>query len=139
MMSAALPVRQIIDAFNQRTLPVVAPQVISASFRRHDMAHLFPDVEGPAGVQDYLGMFLAAMPDARIDVDELFDNAERAALRYTLSGTHTGEPLLGVAADGRELAISGVNTYRIEDGKIAETWQLPDGLSLYRQLGLINS
>jgi len=32
--------------------------------------------------------------------------------------------------------LDAINTYRVEHGRIAETWQLQDGIGLHRAIGL---
>jgi hypothetical protein len=44
----------------------------------------------------------------------------------------------GIPATGREVSdIEGISVHRMEDGKIAETWQLWDTLGFLQQLGVI--
>ncbi len=50
--------------------------------------------------------------------------------------THTGE-FRGVAPTGKKVNITGVNIYRMVDGKIVEGWSVTDSTDLLKQLGLI--
>ncbi|MEO1619448.1 MAG: ester cyclase, partial [Cyanobacteria bacterium J06632_3] len=56
---------------------------------------------------------------------------------WKIQGEHTGTPLFGVEADGKEITLTGITIVRIEDGKIAERWTQLDQLGLMQQLGLI--
>jgi predicted ester cyclase len=47
-------------------------------------------------------------------------------------GTHTGQPLLGRPATGNKLSANAVFIYRVERGRIAEAWQMVDGLAFFR-------
>ena len=55
-----------------------------------------------------------------------------------MSGTHTGEPLLGHQATGKKLSANAVFLYRVQGGRVAEAWQMVDGLAFFRIAGLIS-
>ena len=61
---------------------------------------------------------------------------DKVAVRFTARGTHKGE-FLGIPPTGKQVAWAGINIYRVASGKIAETWQLSDGLGLMQQLGVV--
>jgi predicted ester cyclase len=96
----------------------------------------------PEGVQDVdslrglYGQLLSALDGALIDLEEVIEQGDILAARFTLGGRHVGE-LLGVAATGREITIRGATFMRFRDGRIAERWQHADDLGLLKQLGLI--
>lgn len=125
--------RGIEEVTNQRKLNL-APEYFAPDFKRHDLGRLFPDRAGAGGVRDHISMILTAMPDMRLDVHEILADGDKVAVWYTLRGTHTGE-FLGVRGTGGQVAVAGINIYRVVDGKVVETWQLSDGLGLLRQLG----
>lgn len=129
----AATLRRLIDAVNTNRLAAVAPEVIAPGFVRHDLAETWPGIRGPSGVQDLIGMLRTAMPDLRLEIDDIFESGDRVAMRFTLRGTHRGE-LLGRPATGAVLVVHGINIYRMENGKIAETWQLADYAGLTHQL-----
>jgi len=78
--------------------------------------------------------FRAAFPDLRWHVDLLLAEGDLVAGRWTASGTNTG-PWAGVAATGKHATFSGVNIFRIRDGKVVEIWNHRDDLGLAQQLG----
>ena len=43
------------------------------------------------------------------------------AVRYTARATHAGE-LFGVPPSGRTVTITGIEVYRLADGRIVEYW-----------------
>jgi len=81
-----------------------------------------------------------AVTAVRNAVDAINDRSlgDRAVVRLRMSGTRTGAPLLGQPARGRQLAASAVFIYRVTGGRLAEAWQLVDGLAFYRLAGLID-
>ncbi len=54
----------------------------------------------------------------------------------TYNGTHSKD-WLGVPATGKIYAFDAVDIFRIEDGKLAEHWDVIDGYALFSQLGAI--
>jgi predicted ester cyclase len=82
-------------------------------------------------------MILAAMPDFRLDIEDIFGDGDRAAVRLEMSGSHTGQPLLGRPATGAKLSANAVFIYRVQSGRVAEAWQMVDGLAFFRLAGLL--
>lgn len=130
-------VRGAIGAINDRTLKERAEELMAPSIVRHDLVKLFPDSEGMGGGSDFVGMIQGAMPDFRLDIRDIFGEGDRVAVRLKMYGTHTGEPLLGRQASGRRLAADAVFIYRVQDERIAEAWQMVDGLAFFRLAGLL--
>ena len=64
---------------------------------------------------------LSALPDARVTVEDVIADDERAVVRWRVRGTHVGEGL-GVPATGREVDMSGMTWLRIVSGRIVEGW-----------------
>jgi len=127
---------EVFRRVNERDLASLASDLIAPDFVRHDLADLWVGVAGQAGVQDFLGMLTAAAPDLRLDIEDMVEDGDRVAVRFTLSGTHSGAPLLGVEATGNRFDLNAINIYRVADRRVAETWQLSDGLGLHRAVGL---
>jgi hypothetical protein len=56
--------------------------------------------------------------------------------RVSVSGTHRGE-MLGLAPTGKRIRTSGIEVFRIEDGKMGEHWATFDVLGMLRQIGVV--
>ena len=97
---------------------------------------------GPDGVQhldDFKAMarvFRQAFPDVHFHVDATIEDAEHAAARVTVTGTHTG-PGLGVAPTGRSFRVTGMVMVRVAGGRVVEGWSNFDMLGQFEQLGLV--
>jgi predicted ester cyclase len=130
--------RGAIDAINDRTLGARANELLDPSIVRHDLVQLFPDSYGTSGGADSVRMTLSAMPDLRLDIEDIFGAGDRAAVRVQMTGTHTGEPLLGCPATGKRLSASAVFIYRVQGGRVAEAWQMLDGLAFFRLAGYLS-
>ena len=61
---------------------------------------------------------------------------DRVMVRWTFFGTQQGE-YSGLPPTHKHAAYSGINIFRIENGKIAEVWDISDRLWLWQQLGVL--
>jgi steroid delta-isomerase-like uncharacterized protein len=74
-------------------------------------------------------------PDKIISNEDLISKGDKVISRYIFRGTHEGERE-GIPAKGKKVEMEGIIIDRIENGKIVETWEVADLLSLYKQLGM---
>ena len=54
----------------------------------------------------------------------------------TTTGTHTGGEWLGQEATGNRLSFDVVDIFRLQDGKIAEHWDVADTFTFFSTLGI---
>ncbi|MCC6961551.1 MAG: ester cyclase [Dehalococcoidia bacterium] len=125
-------VRNTLGALNSRQFHRI-PEFIAPGFVRHDLAGAYPGVAGTEGVADLLSALLNGSPDLQVVIQDIFADGDRVAARVTVEGTHTGE-LFGLPGSGRRFAVNELLFYRVENGRIAETWQLLDLAGLKSQL-----
>ena len=71
---------------------------------------LFPDSKGPAGGSDFVGMIVAAMPDFRLEIEDIFGAGDRAAVRLRMTGTHSG-PAFPRSSSHRQEALGKCGVY----------------------------
>ena len=83
---------------------------------------------------------LAGFPDVHFEVDSVATNGDTASAQWRMLGTNTG-PLLtpagSVPPTGRPVIFTELRIDRFEQGRIVESWFLPDRLTLWQQLGLV--
>jgi steroid delta-isomerase-like uncharacterized protein len=91
---------------------------------------------GLQGAKQMWAMYVAALPDLRVTMDEMVAEGDRVAARWTAEGTHQGE-LLGIPATGKRIRWSGISICRVAEGKMAEQFERWDRLDLMQQLGVI--
>lgn len=95
-------------------------------------------LHGPAEqVQAMLGV-LATFSDAVLTLDHLCINGDeasgyRAAVRWTLNGTHDGHSIYGPPS-GKRVRILGISHQHILERRILREWTVYDGLALLKQL-----
>jgi len=95
------------------------------------------DVHGPEEFRNGRAVFLAALPDMHITIEDILSQGDRAVVRWRVRATHTGE-LFGLAPTQRKVGVRGTSWFRIRDGKLAEgwdTWNLGGLLDSLRSVG----
>jgi steroid delta-isomerase-like uncharacterized protein len=98
--------------------------------------HAPNDVPGKAGLERHKGFLNwhhGVAPDQSFSLEDVIGDNERAAARWTLRGTHQGD-FLGVPPSGRQFEVSGIDFWRLQDGRIAELWRAFDLREMLRQL-----
>ncbi len=131
----ALAVRYHTDIFQAQQLDV-ADKIIDVSFRVHGPGLAAETSLGPTGVKRLAKAMITGAPDLRITHDEVIGEGDKVLVRWTMTGTHEGE-LFGVPSSHRSFTITGLDLYRIEEGRIAELWQGWDQFGLLQQIGAI--
>jgi steroid delta-isomerase-like uncharacterized protein len=94
--------------------------------------------DGPDGMRQAAELFRQAFPDWRSDVQRMIAEDDLVAEHFVAHGTHRGS-VMGETPTGHDVALRGVNIFRIADGKIVERWGRLDDLGLLQQLGLAQS
>jgi steroid delta-isomerase-like uncharacterized protein len=81
---------------------------------------------------------LSAFPDATFTIGEIVAEGDRAAGRWIMQATHSGE-IMGIPATGKPVQMSGMDMARFEDGMMKEVWHIEDVLGMLQQIGVIPS
>ena len=111
----------------------LAPELFTLGHRLHDPQ--VPAADGPAGVADVVAVYQEGV-DGYWEIEELFSTGDRVVVRWTGSGTHVGE-VNGIPPTGRPIRVDAISIHRMENGKIAETWEIWDTLSFLQQIGVV--
>lgn len=111
-------------------------EFLAADFVSHSTPPgLDPGIEG---VKQMVSIFQNAFPDMAGTVDDVIVDGDKVAVRFSGTGTHQGD-LFGIPPTGKAIKSTGINIFRIKDGKIVEHWNNADDLGLMQQLGVIPS
>jgi len=78
----------------------------------------------------------SAFPDLHFTIDDMVVEGDKVAIRYTWTGTHTGE-IKGIPPTNKKVTMWEVEIDRIAGGKFAEIWARYDTLGLMQQLGIV--
>ena len=120
------------EVFNKPDLDAVR------RFYRPDFIQHNPNV--PPGLDGFLGYFkalYASFPDWQGTVTQTVAEGDRICAYITWSGTHSGAPFMGRPADGRKVRLETADTFRVENGQIAEHWDVVDMYGFLIQLGVV--
>ena len=80
--------------------------------------------------------FREGFPDVVSTIEDLIAEGDKVVARWRARATHQGE-YMGIPPTGKEVEFTGISIYRIEAGKIAESWNEEDELGLMRQIGAV--
>ena len=80
--------------------------------------------------------FRRGFPDVVSTIEDLIAEGDKVVARWRSRATHRGE-YMGIPPTGKEVEFTGISVYRIEGGKIAESWNSEDQFGLMRQIGAI--
>ena len=95
----AIAIRYADEVWNAQNLDA-ADDLFTADHVYHDA--LLPDLpKGPEGVRQRRGVYLAAIPDARVTLHRILTQGEYVAADWTYTGTNTGE-IMGMPPTGRD-------------------------------------
>ena len=126
-------VRRFEELFNEKQVDradeFVAPDYI-------DHGALPGQAPGLDGAKQKWAMYIAAIPDLRVPIEDMVAEGDKVMVRWTAEGTQRGE-LLGIPPAGKRLRFSGISIYRLAEGKVAEVWEQFDRLGLMQQHGVI--
>jgi predicted ester cyclase len=91
---------------------------------------------GLDGAKQGIVGFLTGFPDIHFAIEDQIAEGDKVVARLTMSGTHQGE-FAGVPPTGKQVSVTGIDVWRVHNGKCAEHWLALDNLGLMQQLGAI--
>ena len=132
--NTTLVARFFNEVCNNRQL-AVADELFASNHVYHDPASPWV-APGPGGMKDLMGQYQRSFPDARWGMEQTLECGDTVVTRWTGGGTH-GAELLGIAPTGKKVSVTGVWIHRVENDKIAESWNVWDTLGMLQQLGVV--
>lgn len=95
-----------------------------------------PEPMGKAEVRGFYEATFAGISQNRLEFHEVLWDGEACAIRFTMSGRHSGD-WLGVAATGTEVAVPGLTLLHFRGERVAERWSQADLLGFLVQVGAV--
>lgn len=123
------------EAWNKGNLNV-ADECYPARFMQHDPSYPDENWGSIDSFKQLVTTLRTAFPDLHIVIEDTIAEGDRVAIRYTVTGTHKGV-FNGIPATGKTINITGYEIVKIENGKIAELWNLSDTFTTLRQLEVL--
>jgi len=93
----------------------------------------------PSGLAVLQGSILVlhtAFPDIQYTLFDIASEGDLVAARLVITGTQEGD-FMGIPATDNRVAAATINFWRVEDGLLAEHWEVVDQFSFLGQLGVI--
>jgi predicted ester cyclase len=90
----------------------------------------------PSGLQAQIANFQRIFenwPDFQSRFEDRIFSGDRIVVRTIFSGTHA-KPVLGFAPTGKRVSWGAIDIWRVENGKLAEHWDMVDVAGLQKQL-----
>lgn len=111
---------------------------IAPHFQTHSL-HMNPEPIGdaqPKNLNEALTQAQEVFSNQYKNIDDIFADGDKVVVRWTTEAIHTGN-FKGIPPTNKKVKYSGIDIYRLVDGKIIEQWYVWDRLGLYQQLGKI--
>jgi steroid delta-isomerase-like uncharacterized protein len=124
-------VRRFYDDLLAQGRLEAADELLAPDYIDHDVSQ---DRRGSHLFVSWLGAFDGAFRNRVIVLEDIAENDGVVSVRWSGSFAHS-RAVLSYAATGQTFEAGGVGVFRVEDGRIAERWEHPEGPSLGRQLG----
>jgi predicted ester cyclase len=80
--------------------------------------------------------FRQGFPDVVSTIEDIIAEGDKVVAHWRSRATHEGN-YMGIAPTGNRVEFTGISVYRIEEGKIAQSWTVENQLGLKQQIGAI--
>lgn len=126
-------IRRLTEAFDRGDVTMVEYWV-DPGYVDHSPAPGQP--AGRDGLMNFARMLSTAFPDGKTTIDDLMAERDQVVCRWTARGTHKGE-FMGIPATRKRVTITGMDVWRIRDGRVIEHWGEFDALGMLQQMGAV--
>ena len=133
-MDHTISIQRLYDLINSGDIDGFGRQLADDFVERAEIPGIPPTKDG---VVQYFRILLAAIPDMRMDVQDVIASGDKAVARVQVSGAHEGE-FMGIPPTGNQVSMNLIDITRFgDDGLAREHWGVADQLALMQQLGVI--
>ena len=120
------------EVWNKNDLSYV-DQVYAANYVAH-VAGAPRDIEGPEQFKQFVALHGVLTSDLRFTIEDQITEDDRVATRWT-STAIPAAGLVSVPGDSQTITVTGISIHRFADGKIVESWDNWDLLTIHQALG----
>ncbi|MFN2544286.1 MAG: ester cyclase [Actinomycetota bacterium] len=126
-------VRRVEEAYSSGRLELL-DELISPDLKAETPGS--DQIHGIEGIKGATQMSKSAFPDKNVAIEDIFAEGDMVALRCRMTGTNRGGlPWFGIPANDKEIDIQWIAMYRVQEGKIVESWAQMDLPKMMQQLG----
>ena len=112
-----------------------ANKLLAPNFTLHVPLPCSPGVQG---INEVIIACRTAFHDLNVTVEDMVAEGDKIAARFTAQGIHKGA-FMGLPPTYKPISMTGIEIFRIKDGKIAEIWGEANLLGLMQQLGILSA
>jgi len=123
-------VRRLFEAYNRQNLDIL-DELLAPDFIDHNF-----QLQGLESFKQFYTQFYKGFPNTHSTIEDIIAEGDKVWTYSTVTGTHKGE-YRGLSPTGKETTIRCVDIYRLEDGKIVESWGIYDNMDFYKQIGIV--
>jgi C-1 hydroxylase len=69
----------------------------------------------------------------KIEIEFMLAEGNKVDVHFTFTAKHTGE-FAGIPPKGNAIRLPAIATFRVENGQLAEAWEIFDSGSLFQQM-----
>ena len=110
-----------------------ADELLAPNFALHTP---LPSAPGIQGMNDVITACRAAFEHLNVTVEDMMAENDKVVARFTARGIHKGA-FMSLPPTGKSITMTGIEIFRIENGRIAELWAEANLLGLMQQLGIL--
>ena len=134
----ALARRAIEELWSKANVDVL-DEIYSPDYVDHRHHHPEDDeaFKGTKNLMKAVKEFHDAFPNFYDTIEDVIAEGDKVVVRFTSQGVHKGK-LMGIEPTNKEMKWTGIIIYRIENGKIAESWVNWDMMGMFQQMGVVS-
>jgi predicted SnoaL-like aldol condensation-catalyzing enzyme len=123
--------RVIEEGFNHGNLAAL-DDLFTPGSREHQRGFPAPDL---AGLKRGIQALGRAIPDFRLEIEDVIFEGDRACFRLVGRGHHQGQ-FGPVPGSGKPVTVGVIDISRFQDSRIAEHWGIADRMGVMEQVGM---
>lgn len=102
--------------------------------------HVPLPVAGPGidSINNVITSCRAAFHGLNVTIEDMMADGDKVTCRFTARGMHEGE-FMGLPPTHKPIVMTGIEIFRMKNGKIAELWGEANLMGLIQQLGILPS
>lgn len=109
-------------------------ELIGPEYINHDAGP--DDPPGPQMQRDMIKRMHRAFSNLKFEIDDIFADGDRVVVRDHMIGVNTGH-FFGRPPTNKSIDVERITIYRVEGGKLRESWSAMNTFLLLQQLGLL--
>jgi steroid delta-isomerase-like uncharacterized protein len=110
-----------------------ANKLLSSDFVIYGPLPASPGIEG---INEIITTCRTAFEHLNVTIEDMIAEDDKVVARFTARGIHKGN-FMDLPATGKPIIMTGIEIFRIKNGKIHEIWAEANLLGLMQQLGII--